>query len=198
MAKNASDSAQGRWRPAAEAQRVAPASHRSFIMPSLFQIVVHTPLWVWPILIFVLALGVYGLRPRIINPWRLVPLPMVGLAMSVAGMAQSAEPALAAAGWSMGLLAALPLGYTIGRQRDARRLPDGRLELAGGWFMLLFGLAIFFTRYALGFMFAVMPWLRGQVLWIAASGGVGGVIAGIGLGWLAGLLLRDRLSPMVR
>ncbi len=168
-------------------------------MPSLFQIVVHTPWWVWPLLVLTLALGAYGLRRRVVNPWRLAALPVVGLSMSVVGMAQSAKPALAAAGWGLGLLAALPLGCVIGRQRDVRPVPDGRLEIAGGWFMLLFGVSIFLTRYALGILFGVMPRLTAEPLWIALSGGVGGVVAGIGLGWLAGLLLRRRrFSLMAR
>jgi hypothetical protein len=167
-------------------------------MPSLFQIVSHTPLWVWPLLLFVLALGVYGLRRRVINPWRLAVLPLIGIGTSLAGLAQSAQPAVAAAGLGIALLLALPIGHTLGRRRDARLLDDGRLEIAGGWFMLLFGLSIFFTRYALGVLFGVMPWLKAEPLWIVLSGGVGGAVAGIGVGWLAGVLLRHRLSPLAR
>ena len=61
-------------------------------MPSLFQIVTNTPLWVWPLMVFVLWLGVQGLRPRVIPWWRLAILPAVGLATSLGGIAQSANP----------------------------------------------------------------------------------------------------------
>ena len=37
-------------------------------MPSLFQIVANTPLWVWPLMAFVLWLGWRGLQPRIVSP----------------------------------------------------------------------------------------------------------------------------------
>jgi hypothetical protein len=177
---------------------VRPAFATELIMSFLFQVLSHTPQWVWLVLVLIVALGCYGLRRRVINPWRLAILPLIGIGTSASGIAQSAEPALAMAGWGIGLLAALPLGYAIGRLREVRHLDDGRLELAGGWFMLLFGISIFFTRYALGVLFGVMPWLRGQPLWILASGGVGGVVAGIGMGWLAGLLLRHRFSLMMR
>jgi hypothetical protein len=76
-------------------------------------------------------------------------------------------------------------------------LDNGRLEIAGGWFMLGFGLSIFAARYALGVLFGVLPALKAEPLWIGISGGVGGVIAGIGLGWLAGLLLRARRGALV-
>ncbi len=157
-------------------------------MPSFLQIVTNTPLWVWPLMLAVVALGLYGLRPRTVPPLRLAILPLVGLGTSFAGIVQSMQPALAALGWIAALLVLLPVGRAIGRRRAARALPDGRLEIAGGWFMLLFGLSIFAARYALGVLFGVMPALKTVPLWIALSGAVGGAIAGIGLGWLAGLL----------
>ena len=161
-------------------------------MPSLFQIVTNTPLWVWPLMAAVVALGLYGLRPRTVPPVRLAILPLVGLGTSVAGLLQSPQPVLAAAGWLVALLVLLPIGQMIGRRRQVRGLPDGRLEIAGGWFMLLFGLSIFAARYALGVLFGVMPALKTMPLWIVVSGAVGGAIAGIGLGWLSGLIVRAR------
>src|SRR5471030_692283 len=161
-------------------------------MPSVFQIVAHTPLWVWPLMAFVLWLGWWGLQSRIVPPRRFIILPLVGLATSLSGVVQSAQPGLAAASCAVALLAALPLGHAIGRRRNVRMLGDGRLEIAGGWFMLGFGLSIFAARYALGVLFGVMPALKVLPPWIVVSGAVGGAIAGIGLGWLSGLVVRAR------
>ncbi len=159
-------------------------------MPSFFQIVAHTPFWVWPLMALVVWLGLLGLKPRVIPLWRLAVLPVVGLVSSLAGIAQAGQPALALAGGVVALLAALPLGRGLGRRRAVRRLEGGRLEIAGGWFMLVFGLSIFAARFALGVLFGVLPALEAEPLWIVASGGVGGVVAGIGIGWLAGVCLR--------
>jgi pimeloyl-ACP methyl ester carboxylesterase len=165
---------------------------REVVVPSLFQIVTNTPLWVWPLMATVVALGLYGLRPRTVPLVRLAILPLVGLGTSLAGILQSQQPVLSAAGWLLALLVFLPVGHAIGRRREVRGLPDGRLEIAGGWFMLLFGLSIFAARYALGVLFGVMPALKVLPPWIVISGAVGGVIAGIGLGWLSGLVARAR------
>lgn len=102
-------------------------------MPSAYQIVANTPLWVWPLMLFVLWLGWRGLRPRVMPPARLAILPLVGVATSAAGIAQSLQPAIAAAGWAAALLVALPLGWAIGTRRAIRLRPeDGRLEVSGG------------------------------------------------------------------
>lgn len=160
-------------------------------MPSslhiVFQIVTNTPLWVWPLMALVVWLGVLGLRPRTLPLWRLAILPAVGLVMSFVGIGQAVRPALALVAWLAALAIALPLGFGIGRRRTVRRLDDGRLEIAGGWFMLAFGLSIFVARYALGVVFGMAPALRADPLWIALAGAVGGVVAGIGLGWLGGV-----------
>lgn len=161
-------------------------------MPSFFQIVINTPLWVWPLLAWTLWLGVRGLRPRTVSPWRMAILPMVGIFMTLGGIAQSAQPGLSAASWIVALLAALPLGYALGIRRAVRVLERGRLEIEGGRFMLIFGLSIFAVRYALGVLFGVVPALARDPAWIVASGALGGALAGIGIGWLSGLL---RIRP---
>jgi hypothetical protein len=159
-------------------------------MPSFFQIVANTPLWVWPLMLFVLWLGWRGLQPRILPVGRLAVLPLVGVGTSATGIAQSMQPRLAVLGWSVALLAALPLGYLIGSRRSVRPLGGGRIEIAGGWFVLVFAVSIFAVRYTLGVLFGAMPALRAETFWIVLSGGVGGIVTGIGVGWIANLLRR--------
>lgn len=165
-------------------------------MPSFFQIIANTPLWVWPLMTFVVWIGVLSLRARTMPVWRLAILPLVSLVLSLVGIAQSVQPGLAAGGWAVALLVALPPGVALGRRRAVRRLADGRLEIAGGWFMLVFGLSIFTARYALGVLFGVAPTLKAEPLWIGFAGAVGGIVAGIGLGWLAGVILWPRRAAV--
>ena len=166
-------------------------------MPSLFQIVTNTPLWVWPLMAFVLWLGVQGLRPRVIPWWRLAILPAVGLATSLGGIAQSANPVWAATGWALALLAflpglglwpepggaAAPRGWQAGDRRRLVRTGVRRLDLRRA---LCDGRAV-----------RRLPALRGEAFWICLSGAVGGMVAGIGIGWLANLLRRARRSTEV-
>ena len=159
----------------------------SSLFETVLQIVRNTPLWVWPLMALVVWLGVLGLRTRTLPLWRLAVLPAVGLVLSFAGLGQAVQPALAGVAWLAALAVALPLGDLLGRRRTVRRLEDGRLEIAGGWFMLVFGIGIFAARYALGVVFGMAPSLRADPAWIAVAGGVGGFVAGLGLGWLGGV-----------
>ena len=159
----------------------------SSLLQIVFQIVANTPLWVWPLMALVVWLGVLGLRPRVLPLWRLAVLPAVGLILSFLGIGQATQPALALVAWLVALGIALPLGVLLGHRRTVRRLDDGRLEIAGGWFMLIFGISIFAVRYTLGVVFGMAPALRADPSWIAVAGGVGGFVAGIGLGWLGGV-----------
>src|SRR5258708_24542480 len=127
-------------------------------MPSFFQIVANTPLWVWPLMVLVLWLGLQGLRPRVIPVWRLAILPIVGLVTSLGGIAQSVDPARAATGWALALLAFLPLGWAFGQGRPVRLRPeDGRLEIAGGWFARGLRRSVFARGHPMGVLFGVLP-----------------------------------------
>lgn len=161
-------------------------------MSFLWQVIVHTPAWVWLLLLLLLWLGWSGLKSRVVPIWRPALLPLIGVGVGVSGLAQSSQPALAIASWLAGLLVALTPGYLLGCRRPARRLPDGHLEIPGSWFALVFGLSVFLVRYALGVLFGLAPALRSEPLWVSLSAGVGGVVAGVGLGWLAGVLGRPR------
>ena len=163
-------------------------------MPSLLQILVHTPLWVWALLALVIGLGVHGLRSSIVPPWRLWVWPFIGLASAATAFVQSPRPALAVSAWLVGVLAGLPVGYRVGTRRGMRRLEDGRIALEGSWFGLSFGLAIFVVRYAVGVVLGIAPGLGTVPLWIGLAAASSGAIAGVGFGWLAGHLLRDRAS----
>ena len=157
------------------------------LFETILQIVRNTPLWVWPLMVLVIWLGILGLRSRTLPLWRLAVLPAVGLVLSFVGIGQAVEPALALVAWLAALAAALLLGDLLGRRPTVRRLQDGRLEIAGGWFMLVFGISIFAARYVLGVVFGMAPSLRVEPVWIALGGGIGGFVAGIGLGWLGGV-----------
>jgi len=88
-------------------------------MSFALQVVIYTPLWVWPLLLLVLWQGWRGLNPARMSPSRLAVLPLVGLISSLVGLAQAVQPglALAASAW-----VGLPI-WCSGRAACLPRLP---------------------------------------------------------------------------
>jgi hypothetical protein len=76
-------------------------------MPSPLQIIVHTPLWVWPLLVLTVWLGWSGCGRLSFHRASLV------------GAVQSTSAVLGLGGR---LPAALPAGHFLGYRRDARHL----------------------------------------------------------------------------
>jgi hypothetical protein len=160
-------------------------------MTALEQILSQTPVWVWPLLGLLLWLGWRDLRPRAVPPWRLAILPVAASGIALAGVATSPRPATALVAWLAVFVAALPAGTAIAARR--RIGVDGaRLSLAGSWFSMALGLTVFTLRFAMGVAGGRNPALASDLLWIVAGSALGGAVAGLGVGWLAGLLRRYR------
>lgn len=161
-------------------------------MTTAWQVVSHTPPWVWGLLAVLLWLGWRDLGARTTSPCRLAILPAVALVTSLLGAATATMPALSLPVWLAGLSAGLPAGLLIAQRRQLALAPGRALRLSGGWFSLVLGLSIFTIRYAMGVAVARQPALAGDPQWIVAAHVVGGIVAGIGLGWATGLVTRYR------
>jgi len=162
-------------------------------MTMVWQILINTPLWVWALLGLLLWLGWRDLRTRTIAPGRLAILPAVAGSISLFNVLTSAQPTLSVPAWLIALAAAAPLGWPIGRRRrlevDASRR---RMWLTGSWFSMTLGLSIFAIRYVMGVTVALNPALARDVLWIVSANAIGGIVAGVGMGWMANLMIRYR------
>jgi hypothetical protein len=162
-------------------------------MTIAWQIVINTPLWVWALLGLLLWLGWRDLRARTVAPGRLAILPLVAGSISLVNVLTSARPALAVPAWLLALAAGVPLGFVVARRRRLQVDADrGRMWLAGSWFSMAVGLSIFAIRYAMAVTAAFNPGVAREAPWIVSANALGGIVAGIGLGWMAGLLLRYR------
>lgn len=154
-------------------------------------ILAHTPWWVWLILLAVTALGLRDLRPRRLSPYGMAALPLVSLILTLLGFMRSVPPLPALAAWALLAL----LGAFVGVGRASRRqmtLVDGQVHVSGSWFSLGLGWAIFAVQYAQGVLGAIVPGLRADPVWIAASFGFSGFTLGLALGWLIRMLQRLR------
>lgn len=166
----------------------------------LFEIVSHTPTWVWALLSGLLALGLWQRRSRQVKPARLLALPLVMLALGLwtLGPGFVAQPLLGLV-W----LAALGAGLAWGR---GRRAPAGThwdasaqtLFLAGSWTPLLLIMAIFMLRYAAAVSLALQPAWRTALAVQMPLAMTFGLLSGFFLGRTLGLWQLTRPATINR
>lgn len=156
----------------------------------IFNILSHTPVWVWGLLAALMALGLSQTRQRQVAPWRLLMLPLVLLGMGLWSMVPgfmalplTAPAWLAALGAGTALLAgrAAPAGTTW--------LPaTQRLRLPGSWMPMLLILVVFVLRYAANVGMAFNPgWRHAPEVLLPLAllyGGLGGLFLGRALALL--------------
>jgi hypothetical protein len=150
----------------------------------LFDILRHTPPWVWGLLTLLVVLGLSQTRDRAVSLTRIVALP---LGMSLFAMHGNASM-FHASPWTWVLWLSAALASTAwfatsdlpaGQRYDARtRL----VHMPGSWEPLLLMMAIFSIRYAVAVALALHPQARGDlaVAAIVATlyGGLGGIFIG--------------------
>ena len=136
-------------------------------MPSffatVFTIIAHTPIWVWPLYCVLLFLGFQRTCDSIIPLWRMLTLPIVVALLAVlscilAGM--SALPAML-----LGLVLGGPAGWFIEREGTTKRLPDGSVWLRGEWLTLVQIMLVLVFRYATSVTAGLNRALNGNLTW---------------------------------
>lgn len=153
------------------------------------QILAHVPLFVWGILLALVALGVSQSRPRAVALRRLVVLPVVMLGLGVAGVVGSfGHPALTlpvfAAAVTLSVLLLTGRMDVSGVGWDAA---TNRLSVPGSWLPLAMMMAIFALKFVVGATLALHPALRETASFTlpmsAAYGLLGGFFAARAIAW---------------
>jgi uncharacterized membrane protein len=120
-------------------------------VPSTLQILAtvlaHTPVWVWGLLVILLALGVLYLRERRVSRLRLTLVPVGLAALSISGVV-SAFGGLGALGWLLGVGLAFAINTQLPWTHGARR-EGAAFVLPGSAVPMALMLAIFALNYAM-------------------------------------------------
>jgi hypothetical protein len=119
-------------------------------MPA-FQILAHTPLWVWALFAFLVYRGVAALSAREVSPYRVLIVPAVFLVWGASSLfASSGGLALNAAVFLGALLVGAAAGRSLASLMPAPRLSPvtGLLATPGSPVTLVLNCAAFATKYA--------------------------------------------------
>jgi len=158
----------------------------------LYQILTHTPVYVWAILAFLIYRGVLAARDREITLGRMLVIPLLMLALSLQAIAsQFGIAGVAMLAWAGAAAIVALQRMRFGRSRASAGATPGTVRIRGSWAPLGLMLAIFTIKYVMAVALAVKPGLAGAVLFVAGACGLLGLCNGWFLGQLAAVIFRE-------
>jgi uncharacterized membrane protein len=110
------------------------------------------PVWVWPLLVALVALGISRMREREMPVWRLLLLPVILVSVSVLTALFGGLNAAALLALSAGMAVGAMVGWWTMRDVEVHRLAGNRVRVMGESVSLMAILAIFASRFAAGML----------------------------------------------
>ena len=146
----------------------------------LVQILSHTPVWVFALLVALIVFGLLQTRTRSVSMIPALLLPAGMFALSLAGLYFSfGLTTLPLAAWGIALTIATVVGYTFFRdKRIHRNATDGKFVIPGSWGPLVAMMAIFFAKYVYAVMNASNAEVISTPMFIGALSAVYGLLSG--------------------
>lgn len=164
----------------------------------LLQIIIHTPIWVFALLLALAAFGLKQALPRRVTYRSVVLFPVALVGLSFYGAASSFGASLtpmvawvAAAVCTFALVLATPLPQGAVYHQGNRFF-----DVPGSWLPMVLMMGIFVTKYLVGATTAMNPSMAHDATFMLTFGTIYGVFAGAFLGRAARLVkLAHRTQP---
>src|ERR1700750_906561 len=140
-------------------------------------IITHTPLWVWPLLAYLIWQGVKAMQPRTTAIWRALIVPAVFI---VLGLSRLSFGHIAALGpWIAGALVLLPVGILTPRPFEVDH-ETGLIKRPGSVFPLIRNIVVFALQYTVAVLAAIHAddLAIGALIGRAVSGAMSGFFIG--------------------
>jgi len=139
-----------------------------------------TPIWVWPLFLVLVMLGLRATKRRIVPAWIFYLMPLLGL-LAINGVYQRGGTLVIWLVFALAYGAGIVLGY-IKQQQWLISKQGGRVELRGEWVTLLTMMVVFLANFVAGFVAAVSPQLYASqsfvVVFVAMTAMASGVFFG--------------------
>lgn len=155
-----------------------------------YQILVHTPLWVWILLAFLIWQGMKSMQPRKAPIWRALIVPVVFIVWGISrigfGYQASQWPLVA---WIIAALLLMPLGLLTPRPFDVDH-KTGEIIRPGSIFGLVRNLVVFGLQYTVSVISVIDAGDRAVAFIVGRA--ISGATAGYFFGSMIALLLAYR------
>jgi hypothetical protein len=150
----------------------------------ILTILQHTPVWVFGLLLALIALGVSQSFPRSVTLQRITVLPLVLITWSLSGVTMSfgASPlgGQALLAWVTGVAASvLLLRGRVDVSAVTFSAAARRFQLPGSWVPLVLMLSLFALKYGAGVSLAMTPQLRQSLPFVVTASLAFGAFSGV-------------------
>ncbi len=168
-------------------------------MEIIWQIIIHTPWWVYLLLIYLIRVGIRASKTRIVTLKKLFIIPLIFTFLSVHTLITSFSLSVFTVTiWVVAILIGAILGwfqiYRYKLKVDRQHL---LIQVPGTWSIMILIVIIFATKYYFGYELAVDPKLVEQTGFEFAVLAVSGVCTGLFIGRLVCYLYRLRTAPSI-
>jgi hypothetical protein len=126
-------------------------------MKFAWQILIHTPIWVFPLFAYLVWLGIKAMRPRTVTIWRSLIVPAVfiiwGLSRLVSRQQDVMWPLVS---WLAAAAVLLVVGLLTARPFELDHT-TGEIKRPGSWVPLIRNVTVFALQYTVAVIAAVGP-----------------------------------------
>jgi hypothetical protein len=152
-------------------------------MNAIINIIGHTPIWVFPLIVAVLWLGGVNLRERTVPLRSLFIFPLVMLVLSIGNsIGTGAGPVTALAVWIFSAAIGAVAGWHLTQGPRAIEPASGRIVLPGSVVPLAVCGALIVLRYTFGYLYGRYPELHADKDYALALIAGGALLGGVMLG----------------
>ncbi|MCP3405328.1 DUF6622 family protein [Bradyrhizobium sp. CCGB01] len=159
-------------------------------MTFAYQVLIHTPVWVWILFAYLVWQGVQAMQPRTTPIWRALIVPVVFIVWGISRIGFSPQDnAWPLVAWIAAALALLPLGVLTPQPFDVDH-NTGEIIRPGSAFALIRNVVVFSLQYAVGVISAIDASDRALAIIIGRA--ISGATAGYFIGSTIALLVAYR------
>ena len=155
-------------------------------MQFAYQILIHTPIWVFPLFAYLVWLGIQGMRPRTTTIWRSLIVPAIFIIWGLSSLvSQSHDTVLPLASWLAAALVLASIGFLLAKPFELDHT-TGEIKRPGSVVPLIRNMTIFALQYSVRVIMAIDPDARTTATVVGRA--VGGAMTGYFLGRTVALL----------
>jgi hypothetical protein len=154
-----------------------------------WQVLIHTPLWVFPLFAYLVWQGVKAMRPRTTSIWRALIVPVVFIVLGMSRLLSRQDYMWPLLSWIAAALTLLPVGLLTTKPFEIDH-KTGQITRPGSPVPLIRNVSVFALQYTVAVIAAVDP--DGRTVATLIGRAVSGATTGYFLGRTIALLRQYR------